>query len=104
MSSLKDIFNSFNPDENNEIDLISYKRLLNLLSVNLSNVKFNKNKYKFEDIFDNFNYDINKNDLKQIFKELLDSETYKIFSKFINHKNKFNENDIILLFNTLLQV
>jgi len=104
MSSLKDIFNSFNPDENNEIDLISYKRLLNLLSVNLSNVKFNKNKYKFEDIFDNFNYDINKNDLKQIFKELLDSETYKIFSKLINHKNKFNENDIILLFNTLLQV
>ena len=75
MDNLKELFELFDTDNDGFLDIMSLKRLINLIDIPLEKIDQNKNKFNYSDFIDVIiqNKNINKID-KNILKEKLEKD------------------------------
>ena len=88
MSSLLELFNKYDYDEIGEIDIISFKRILNLIDYPIKNLDESKNYYTFDDVK---KYLTEQSNIDSVSKD-------KLYKKL---QRNYNDNNVQFIMNNL---
>lgn len=100
MSSITELFNLFDTDQDGFIDMISYKRILNILEYSLNTIDDTQLLFSYDDLINyiikyNKVTQINKNELKnELLNQYNSVDTNFILDNVCNANSKNNKIDV----------